>query len=795
MRNPAAAIRRVPGAAAVGRRIAAALDFYLDRYPILEGPADSILSGQTAEPFTEDLVLHIRRGILALLGAASDIPSATSPQPATAGAERGLQPDIIEAYNTAAGDPDRALVTWLRTGAPIGILNPIDDCGIFPSVNAQPPGGEDISAIANLGDGEWTNHGSAENNQEAVLGLIRKAQEAGFLRIFTSLADLCTAAGSWDVTLSPLGLISKVRADGTQKHRIIWDLLKSRVNTVVRQGERIVLPRIADVINDAVHLGRRWGASSVTWLVIDVSDAFSNIRVRPNEKRFTTARVGPVWILCDTLVFGSGSSPTVWGRFAAWLGRSGAAILGRDSAGRLQIFVDDPILTLAGPSKGKRRLATRFLLWAAVCGYPLAWAKAAGGPKVVWIGASYSILNDSIAITIPPGKIEELLGELDSVLSGHVVTVRRLRALCGKISFFAGLIVYMRPFLASAWAALADHARRTGDTTVESRGRTFGRGRGRNVRSPGSYVHVRRCRPGLEWIAAFLRGQRGSIVRHFEVNPATRRSELSIAVDASPWGIGGVLLEQGEIIAWFADEVSSADLRRFGAQRGLSKFNTHWELLAILTALRLWFTSQAHVRCEVQSDSMAAISAAIKLSSSSPGLNVMAREIALDLAEGTLEFGLFVHTPGVANIIPDALSRLHAPEPKPHPPVCAPALRSAVPPRNAGFWRASGAPCASRKESKAAGFALGRSGRRLVRSDSALRTFWRVRTPGRVLPAGRRFASLRLGRTTRYPGTRYPLHYRNLLCRARARVARERRTFLSPSRRARQDDPAAGAVP
>ena len=56
------------------------------------------------------------------------------------------------------------------------------------------------------------------------------------------------------------------------------------------------------------------------------------------------------------------------------------------------------------------------------------------------------------------------MDELDSVLSGHVVTVRRLRALCGKISFFAGLIVYMRPFLASAWAALADHARRAGYT-------------------------------------------------------------------------------------------------------------------------------------------------------------------------------------------------------------------------------------------------------------------------------------------------------------------------------------------
>eukprot|EP00969_Alexandrium_andersonii_P332496 14693596-Alexandrium_andersonii.AAC.1 len=43
-----------------------------------------------------------------------------------------------------------------------------------------------------------------------------------------------------------LALISKLGPDNTMKHRIARDLRRALVNGLVRQGERIVLPRISD---------------------------------------------------------------------------------------------------------------------------------------------------------------------------------------------------------------------------------------------------------------------------------------------------------------------------------------------------------------------------------------------------------------------------------------------------------------------------------------------------------------------------------------------------------------------
>jgi hypothetical protein len=56
-------------------------------------------------------------------------------------------------------------------------------------------------------------------------------------------------------------------------------------------------------------------------LAIDICDAFNNIRVRSNEHRFTCAEIDGLFVVFKVLVFGSGSSPTVWGRFSAFIGR------------------------------------------------------------------------------------------------------------------------------------------------------------------------------------------------------------------------------------------------------------------------------------------------------------------------------------------------------------------------------------------------------------------------------------------------------------------------------------------
>eukprot|EP00974_Lingulodinium_polyedra_P131536 11218130-Lingulodinium_polyedra.AAC.1 len=70
--------------------------------------------------------------------------------------------------------------------------------------------------------------------------------EKGWARRHATFDDLAQAAGARAVTLNKLGLVSKEKSDGSTKHRFIWDLPRSGVNALVRQGERVVLPRLAD---------------------------------------------------------------------------------------------------------------------------------------------------------------------------------------------------------------------------------------------------------------------------------------------------------------------------------------------------------------------------------------------------------------------------------------------------------------------------------------------------------------------------------------------------------------------
>jgi hypothetical protein len=107
-----------------------------------------------------------------------------------------------------------------------------------------------------------------------------------------------------------------------------------------------------------------------------------------------------------------------------------------------------------------------------------------------------------------------------------------------------------------------------------------------------------------------------------------------ISVDASPWGIGGLLYHNDQPISYFADNIAQHDLRRFSATIGDPAFNTLWEALAIPVALRSWRSSSATaVIFQVRSVSLSALSSIFKGSSRSPSLNNIVSEILLDEAE------------------------------------------------------------------------------------------------------------------------------------------------------------------
>ena len=139
------------------------------------------------------------------------------------------------------------------------------------------------------------------------------------------------------------------------------------------------------------------------------------------DRKFTVAAANMEngvqhFIAYMVLVFGSKSSPTIWGRFAALLGRSLAAVCKETHT---QIYVDDPIFVVPS-AKGfdKVECLTRAFLWTEVLGYPLKLSKAHAGDSIDWIGARINLDNvkHEVTVTIPSEKITSLVESVEEFL-------------------------------------------------------------------------------------------------------------------------------------------------------------------------------------------------------------------------------------------------------------------------------------------------------------------------------------------------------------------------------------------
>ena len=203
----------------------------------------------------------LRRAALNALDPVLSGPLSSSP---------GLSADLFRAFNNAAGDPDVDLPSWLRSGAPIGIILSITPCGVFlPSIE---PGPSTLAQAESLcvDPFGWTNYRSAEDDPHTCRRLIERMVSQQMATEFPSWESLIHPVGSPDVVLNRIGLISKQRTNLTWKQRIIWDLRRSGVKSFTRQSERAILPRLADVANDLFHLlARRDQARSTLTLWTD----------------------------------------------------------------------------------------------------------------------------------------------------------------------------------------------------------------------------------------------------------------------------------------------------------------------------------------------------------------------------------------------------------------------------------------------------------------------------------------------------------------------------------------------
>ena len=83
------------------------------------------------------------------------------------------------------------------------------------------------------------------------------------------------------------------------------------------------------------------------------------------------------------------------------------------------------------------------------------------------------------------------------------------------------------------------------------------------------------------------------------------------------------------------------------------------ECLNLFVAQRLWkdFWCAERVSLEVRAGGIAALQLVLRLTGSSQAMNKIARELALHLGDASFRPDMVVHTPGVASIFADSLSR------------------------------------------------------------------------------------------------------------------------------------------
>ena len=553
-----------------------------------------------------------------------------------------LRYGLLKAIASKAADPDRSIVEWLVEGAPAGIRENIQDPGIFPVTDDPVDAAEDemVSGWSEL-EG-FSSYSNVEGDPEAG-PVIEDFINTGFVKVVDSLEEARLYLGESPV-LSKLAMITKHIYNQVgdlirTKRRLILDCLRSGVNDQACRTHRIVLPRLIDACNGMLETLRH-RHPVVKLFAIDISDAFWQLPLRCNERRYFCTKYRGKYIIYERLAQGSRNAPLAWCRFIALVSRITAGVFAADPF-QLQTFVDDPLVIVGGTEQSTDELAAAFTLFWMILGFKLAFPKAQYGQSVIWIGAKLTFHTDGVEVAVKDETVEALLGALRDFRQGNLISLKQLRSFAGKCSHVASLIPVWRPFIRPLWAAIAQAG-------------------SANTGAPKGTVWTKQVHVSLMWLEACLTGQTGTLRRVYPLEPYLNQGDrISIIFDASPWGLGAVLTKNHTPIAWFASPLGPEDELMFNHKRGDSAGQQTWEALSLLVALKAWRAEWARKRVifETVGDSVSALTVASALKTSGAGASIIAQETALEYADMSFAPCIIAHIPGVANVRADLLSR------------------------------------------------------------------------------------------------------------------------------------------
>ena len=662
MRNPRVSVDRIPDMARRGRVLSDALDRTLEREPDLRRLLLDLLRGKSTDDAYDHPGVRKTRELLADVTGALNVDPICNDEYKTP-----IRGHLLHAVGRFLRDPGADAATWTWTGAPAGISEDIPDWNIFPLIEDEKPlNFEDLES-------DPLSFANYQSMEDEILSLSCHK----YLATFDTYEECVSFLGAKPI-LSRFALLTKEKG-GIVKKRTILDAKQSGVSTSAKKMFRVILPRPSDVINDALHLSSKCvDGEAVEFFVLDFSDAFWNIPLKHSERKFFVGKVNNKYVVYLRTAQGSRAAPLTWALVISLVVRCTQALFDSDRL-RLQIYVDDPVSTARGtPSARATFFAKITLLWMSL-GFPLAFKKAQISSDVIWIGVCLSARRRSITASLKEEILQEVETMSKDALSKNIYPKKSLRTLAGKANHVAGVIYTWRPFLQELWGALYS------DDSESA--------------APFNCVWTRQFSHTLVFLVAFLTRAMGTINRVYALDAYLGIGDkISVKLDASPWGLGGILLLNGHPTSWFSSPLSESDEEIFGHSIGSSTGQQTWECLVVLVALRLWRAEWCHSRAqlEVRGDSIAALTMVMNMKASGRGPGIVARELALELGNAEFKPNLFSHIPGIANVSADALSRRTEPGKPFALPSCLLDVREQPPPiRSHRYFRTLASPAHS----------------------------------------------------------------------------------------------------
>ncbi|CAK0871843.1 unnamed protein product [Prorocentrum cordatum] len=348
----------------------------------------------------------------------------------------------------------------------------------------------------------------------------------------------------------------------------------------------------------------------------------------------------------------------LWPFGRSGLGHAAAA------AGRLQLYVDDPVFTVGGRAGGSAIGDRPCSYLAAPLGAPLARKKGAlYAREHRWVGATFMPRSSGKVHVMLP---DEFLTNLSMLLgpvaagSGHasLASARRVVGKCARVAYVAPGAA---PFAAALWGAPAGAA-------------------AADREAPPGRVARRRFGAAARWMQALVDPSGLDLLPLRRVGSAHddqqgRASDAVVKFDASPWGAGAALYRRGTPVEFFALEWSDDICGLFNVGTGDPRCQSFWEYLTVFLALCARGESFRTEVLTIAGDSAPALEGALTLRCKGL-LNHITREIAQRLSRRQWEY-VATHLPAEHNKTADALPRSAAPD------------RAAFPAEPAGATQAS----------------------------------------------------------------------------------------------------------